>query len=75
MKIAVGILLALGIGAICRVVGIPVPAPPAIVGSLLVLSMTTGYLIVDRYTKRPAANKHLCGVPSGNTVASQEQRR
>lgn len=40
MKIAQDFVLAFAIGAICRLAGIPVPAPPAIVGVLLVVAMT-----------------------------------
>ena len=47
MKIIVGILLALGIGAICRVAGITVPAPPRLVGTLLVLAMTFGTALAN----------------------------
>ncbi|HSN72257.1 MAG TPA: DUF1427 family protein [Steroidobacteraceae bacterium] len=48
MKIAISLLLAVTIGVLCRLAGIPVPAPPALVGALLVVSMTAGYLVVDR---------------------------
>ena len=48
MKIAIGFLLAAGIGIVCRLAGIPVPAPPAMIGALLVLSMTSGFLLADR---------------------------
>ncbi len=72
MKIALGFLMAFGIGVICRLVGIPVPAPQATVGALLVVAMTAGYLIAGRYaTKRPNKHEHLCGGPTG-TVASKE---
>ncbi len=71
MKIALGFLLAFCIGVICRLVGIPVPAPPAIVGALLVVAVTAGYLIAGRYaTKRPNKHEHLGGGPTG-TVASK----
>jgi XapX domain-containing protein len=41
---AVGIALALLIGAGCRLLDIPLPAPPKIQGALLVLAMTVGFL-------------------------------
>jgi len=40
----VGIALALGIGIGCRLLDIPLPAPPRLEGALLVLAMTAGYL-------------------------------
>jgi XapX domain-containing protein len=39
-----GITLGLIIGGFCRYFDIPLPAPPKIVGSLLVLAMTLGFL-------------------------------
>jgi XapX domain-containing protein len=55
VKIAIGFLLAAGIGIVCRLVGIPVPAPPAVVGALLVLSMTSGYLLADHIVRQRGA--------------------
>ena len=48
MKLLMGFLVALGIGAFCRLVRIPSPAPQAIVGSLLVVAMSAGYVAADR---------------------------
>jgi XapX domain-containing protein len=59
MKILLGFLLAFGIGAICRFAGIPSPAPNAILGSLLVVSMSFGYVIAGHYPHR-----------TGNTISS-----
>ena len=68
MKIFVSLLLAAGIGILCRLTGIPVPAPPVIVGALLVLSMTIGYLLGNRLAwERPRRNEPLCGGPTGTS--------
>jgi XapX domain-containing protein len=40
----IGVLLALGIGIGCRLLDIPLPAPPRLQGALLVLAMTLGFL-------------------------------
>jgi XapX domain-containing protein len=40
-----GVLMGLAIGAGCRIIDIPLPAPPTIRGALLVVAMTTGYLL------------------------------
>ena len=48
MKIVAGLTLALVIGAGCRWLDVPVPSPPRIVGALLVLAMTIGYVATDR---------------------------
>ena len=44
---AIGLLLGLMIGVGCRWFDIPAPSPPKIVGALLVLFMTLGYLATD----------------------------
>jgi XapX domain-containing protein len=54
MKIIVGFLLAFVIGAVCRFARIPSPAPNAIVGALLVVSMSTGYVLTDLWLARPS---------------------
>jgi XapX domain-containing protein len=47
MKVASGFVLAFGIGAACRWVEIPLPAPPNLVGALLVVTITVGFLVMD----------------------------
>ena len=47
MKMLIGFALAFGIGAACRWLDIPVPAPPRIVGALLVIAITVGFLATD----------------------------
>jgi XapX domain-containing protein len=44
MMSAIGLLLALAIGAGCRWLDIPLPAPPRLQGALLVVAMSAGYL-------------------------------
>ena len=44
-----GLGLALVIGVACRVIDIPLPAPPRLQGALLVLAMTTGFLVADAF--------------------------
>ena len=52
MKLLAGFLIAFGIGAFCRLAKIPSPAPQAIVGALLVVAMSTGYVAADRLMAR-----------------------
>jgi len=67
-KLGVGLLLGLAIGLGCRWLGIPVPAPPMLVGASLVVAMTSGYLLADNFIARhPANHRHDCGGPSGDT--------
>ena len=63
MKIFAGLRLGLLVGAGCRWFDIPVPSPPKLVGALLVVAMTVGYittesLITRKFTGRgPATTK------------------
>ncbi|MEL7042522.1 MAG: DUF1427 family protein [Pseudomonadota bacterium] len=42
-----GLLLGFGIGYGCRWFDLPLPAPPKLIGALLVVSMTVGFVVVD----------------------------
>lgn len=66
MKSMIGLFLAFSIGFACRLAGVPLPAPPALIGALLVLAMTLGYVVMDRTMPRqPAESRSNCGGPSG----------
>ena len=43
----IGILLGFSVGVGCRWFDLPLPAPPRIVGALLVVAMTVGFLGAD----------------------------
>lgn len=47
-KSLLGIILGLLIGAGCRWLDVPVPSPPKLLGALLVVAMTVGYMAADR---------------------------
>lgn len=67
LKLGIGIVLGLGIGLGCHWLGIPAPAPPVIEGALLVVAMTAGYEIADRWlAKRAAHQRAHCGGPTGH---------
>ena len=69
MRIALGFLLAFGIGVVCCVAGVPLPAPPVLIGALLVVAMSTGYVLTDRIARhRDARHQALCGGPSGESL-------
>lgn len=74
MKIVLGLLLAPAIGVVCRLAEIPLPAPPALIGALLVLAMTLGYVVTDRFARhREAKTRVLCGGPSGKTSEGEHE--
>jgi XapX domain-containing protein len=66
LKIVIGLVLGFGIGFGCRVASIPSPAPPVITGALLVVAMTVGWILTDRWlSHRPKVNEIHCGGPTG----------
>ena len=72
MKIACGLLLALSVGVVCRLVGLPLPAPLALTGALLVLAMSAGDELVDRLAPhREALQRENCGGPDGRTRSAR----
>ncbi|MEQ8317228.1 MAG: DUF1427 family protein [Phycisphaerales bacterium] len=48
LKTVIGFALAFALGAACRWIDVPVPAPNKLIGALLVLAVTLGYLAADR---------------------------
>jgi len=53
VKLVAGLVLGLVIGAGCRWFSVPVPSPPKLVGALLVVAMTVGYMAVERLVVAP----------------------
>lgn len=71
-KLLAGIALGFGIGFGCRALDIPAPAPPLFTGALLVMAMTSGYLLADRFMARGIAqHAENCGGPNGQTRQDQ----
>ena len=52
IKIIIALMLGFMIGALCRWFDIPVPAPPQLLGVLLIASITVGYLLTDHFIAR-----------------------
>jgi len=52
MKILIAFIIAFGIGAGSRWTGVPSLAPQAIIGALLIVATSTGYVSADRLLKR-----------------------
>lgn len=68
MKLVIGILLALAIGAMCRYFDLPAPAPPKLLGACLVAAMTLGYVLADQYLSKHSAQ---AGPPQVEQQASR----
>jgi XapX domain-containing protein len=47
LQAIIGIFLGVGIGLACRWFDLPLPAPPKLVGALLVVAMTAGFVGTD----------------------------
>ena len=75
MRVVMGLILGLLIGAGCRWFDIPVPSPPKLVGALLVVAMTIGYMATDQLisakfsARGPATTQPLCGGPTGDVAS------
>ncbi len=70
MKSIIGLAIGFAIGGACRAFGVPLPAPPILVGAFLVVAMTAGYSLTDRYlVKKECTTRHLCGGPTGTTAS------
>lgn len=70
MKLLIGLLLGFAIGILCYVFSVPVPAPPVIEGALLVVAMTLGYGIADKFMTEPSESRAHCGGPTGISTSS-----
>lgn len=51
MRIILGFVVAFAVGVMCRLVRIPSPAPNAVLGSLLAVAMSVGYVLTDRWLR------------------------
>lgn len=74
MKTALGFLVAFAIGIVCRLADVPLPAPPVLIGALLVATMTVGYAVTDRFmARRAGAQRALSGEPTGDVAAPRDK--
>ena len=67
IKTVIGLLLGLSIGVACRWFDVPVPSPPKLIGALLVVAMTVGYIATDKLLALKSNER--------GTTAIQEQIR
>lgn len=49
IKYLISVVIAFLLGAVCNLWGLPVPAPPMLLGALMISAMTLGYMATDRY--------------------------
>ena len=69
MKVLIAFIVAFGIGAASRWTGVPFLAPQAIVGALLIVAMSTGYVSADRLLKRNSSPSKAASVSAAPTAA------
>lgn len=68
MKVLFGLILCFLIGVVCRLADIPLPAPTALLGALLVVAMALGYSLTDRFAQhRLALHEKHCAGSNGTT--------
>jgi XapX domain-containing protein len=65
MKILIAFIVTFCIGAASRWTGVPSLAPQAIVGALLIVAMSTGYVSADRLLKRNPSPSVIVSLSSG----------
>ena len=58
-KILLGVLFGLLAGAFCRKTNIPAPAPPTMIGALMVFAVSCGYYLTDRVMVRNVKSQML----------------
>ena len=63
MKVLLGLTMGFLLGATCRWLDIPVPSPPKLLGALLVVATTLGYMAMDGMLTR----RHPVPVPHEST--------
>jgi XapX domain-containing protein len=74
MRLILGFVLAFAIGVVCRVARIPSPAPNALVGSLLVVAMSIGYIAAERALARPIHSSESAHAVQSSTNGAQSCR-
>src|SRR5271156_5904897 len=67
MRILIAFIVAFAIGAASRWTGVPSLAPQAIVGALLIVAMSTGYVSADRLLKRTSSPSEAIAHESPST--------
>ena len=68
MRILIAFIVAFAIGATSRWTGVPSLAPQAIIGALLIVAMSTGYVSADRLLKRNSSPSVTASVSTGATA-------
>jgi XapX domain-containing protein len=75
MRIILGFALAFIIGVVCRVARIPSPAPQALIGSLLVVTMSLGYITAEHWLlAHPHGSSFSGSIHQSRFMSRQESR-
>lgn len=71
MKSLLGLAIGFLLGAVCRWLELPVPSPPKLIGALLVVATTVGYIAMDdMLSRRSSAPTHA----SARTLQTTPER-
>ncbi|MBV8052580.1 MAG: DUF1427 family protein [Acidobacteriaceae bacterium] len=74
MKTVIGLALGLLIGIVCRWFDVPVPSPPKLIGALLVVSMTMGYIAADKLLAARSKRETKASATLTYSAKSSEKR-
>jgi XapX domain-containing protein len=53
LQSVIGFAVGLAVGAVCRWFDIPSPAPPRIIGAVILIAMTLGFIAGGRFVASP----------------------
>jgi hypothetical protein len=77
IKILAGLILSLFIGSACRWFGDSTAWATKLVGALLIVSITVGYLATDKLiaarvsSKASSVTRDMCGGPTGDVISGR----
>jgi XapX domain-containing protein len=75
LKMLIAIVIGTLIGVACRYFDVPVPAPPKLLGAILVLAMTLGYIGMDRMMQRDLPATAVVDQPHPHDLPGPNQGR
>ncbi len=58
IKLILGLIVAFLVGLTCRLLNLPSPAPPVLTGAFIVMAMSMGYYLLDRFLAARSVKKN-----------------
>ena len=57
LKYLISLVIAFLLGLVCKLWGLPVPAPPMLLGALMISAMTLGFMATDKYLSKKGGHE------------------